>query len=667
MNDLTRLHGIGPTTLKRLHALGIHSVSDLLQHYPSRYEDFSQVLPIAEAPLDTAVSLKVQIKKIASRKSWQRRKFSLVNATVIDDSGELQVVWFNQNYIAEQLTVGMAIMLSGKIKQTKYGKQLVNPVFERAKADTVHTARIVPHYPTTYGLTQKQLRYFISQALTTALTKLLPEWLPQVLLDERHLLPYGEAIRSIHFPESDEICKQAKFRLGFDEVLLVQLVSLVLKRSLADETAVAIPISEPLLKQFTAQLPFTLTQGQRQAAWEIVKDLALNQPMNRLLEGDVGAGKTVVAAMAVYAVAKQGYEAVIMAPTEVLARQHWHKLTDLLKPLGIKVGIMTAQHKEATTAPVIVGTQALLTEIIQFPKLALAVIDEQHRFGVSQRQLLKQKSGLGVTPHLLSMTATPIPRTLALTAYGDLALSIIDELPSNRQPITTTVVTDDQRPTMYRHIAERIAAGDQVYVIAPRIEDEEGSEKTSVEREHVRLQKQFPDIKMAVLHGQLPAKTKVGLMDQFRAGDINLLISTTVIEVGVDVPNATVMVIENAEVFGLAQLHQLRGRVGRADQASYCYACTNSQQAGVIKRLEFFAQTSSGFTLAEYDLQRRGPGDVYGRDQSGFLNSFKVAKLSDHKLITLAQQAAQTLFPDLKKYPVIEQRVQTALERVHLE
>ncbi|MBI4407398.1 MAG: ATP-dependent DNA helicase RecG [Candidatus Kerfeldbacteria bacterium] len=663
MNDLAELHGIGPTALKRLHQLGIYSVTDLLQHYPSRYEDYSQVVPIAEAPLDTAISLKVQIKKMTSRNSWQRRRFSLVDATVADDSGTLKVVWFNQNYIAEQLTVGMVIMLSGKIKQTKYGKQLVNPVFERAKAETVHTARIVPHYPTTYGLTQKQLRYFMSQALT----KTVPEWLPQPLLDERQLLPYGEAIRSIHFPASDDTIEQAKFRLGFDEVLLVQLVSLVLKQSLAHETAVAIPIDEAALQQFTQQLPFTLTNGQRQAAWEMMKDLALSQPMNRLLEGDVGAGKTVVAAMAVYAVAKQGYEAVIMAPTEVLARQHWHKLTALLKPLGIKVGIMTAHHKEATTAPVVVGTQALLTEIIQFPKLALAVIDEQHRFGVAQRQLLKQKSGLGVTPHLLSMTATPIPRTLALTAYGDLALSIIDELPNNRQPITTTVVTEDERPAMYRHIAERIAAGDQVYVVAPRIEDEEGSEKTSVERERVRLEKQFPNIKMAVLHGQLPAKTKHSLMDQFHAGTLDLLISTTVIEVGVDVPNATVMVIENAEVFGLAQLHQLRGRVGRADKASYCYACTNSSQAGVIKRLQFFAQTSSGFTLAEYDLQRRGPGDVYGREQSGFLNSFKIAKLSDHKLITLAQQAAQSLFPDLSTYPVIQQRVQTALAQVHLE
>ncbi len=415
MNDLAGLHGIGPTTLKRLHQLGIHSVTDLLQHYPSRYEDFSQVLPIAAAPLDTAVSLKVQVKKIASRKSWQRRRFSLVEATVADDSDTLKVVWFNQNYIAEQLTVGMLIMLSGKVKQTKYGKQLVNPVFERAKAETVHTARIVPHYPTTYGLTQKQLRYFISQALVQPLT----DWLPQPLLDMHQLIPYQEAIRSIHFPESDAASSQAKFRLGFDEILLVQLVSLVLKQSLGHETAVAIPINEALLQKFTQQLPFTLTHGQRQAAWEIVKDLALTQPMNRLLEGDVGAGKTVVAAMAVYAVAKQGYEAVIMAPTEVLARQHWHKLAALLKPLGIKVGIMTAHHKEATTAPVVVGTQALLTQIIQFPKLALAVIDEQHRFGVEQRQLLKRNSGLGVTPHLLSKTSSRLARTLALTAHFD--------------------------------------------------------------------------------------------------------------------------------------------------------------------------------------------------------------------------------------------------------
>lgn len=633
---------------------------DLLHHYPSRYEDYSQLVTIAAAPLDTPVTLQVIIKKIASRNSWQRRRFSLVEATVTDDTGQLKVVWFNQTYIAEQLKVGLAVFLSGKIKQTKYGVQLVNPTFEKTKPATLHTARIVPHYPTTYGVTQKQIRYGISQALKKTP---LPEWLPTDLLTQYDLLPYAQAIQQIHFPDSYEQIDQAKRRLGFDELLLMQLVTLVLKQSLAKETASAIPIDEASLKKFTNQLPFTLTTGQKQAAWEIIQDLAKAQPMNRLLEGDVGAGKTVVAAMALYSVALHGYQAVIMAPTEVLALQHHHKLNNLLEPFQITVGLVTAHHRIDQQANIIVGTHALLTDSLQLPKLVLAVIDEQHRFGVKQRQLLKQKSGLGVTPHLLSMTATPIPRTLALTAYGDLSLSIIDELPSNRQPIKTTVVLEGERTTMYTHIAERIAAGEQVYVVAPRIEDEAESEKTSVEREYKRLQEHFPHITMAVLHGQLKSKAKAAIMVDFRSRKTALLITTTVIEVGVDVPNATVMVVENAETFGLAQLHQLRGRVGRSDKASYCYVCTDT----VSKRLQFFAKTSSGFTLAEYDLERRGPGDVYGKEQSGFLDNLKIAKLTDHALITTAQQAAQKIFPKLKHYPTVQQRLDAIVQQVHLE
>lgn len=659
MPDASGLHGVGPTILKRLATLGLRNQSDLVHHYPSRYDDFSQVVSIAEAPLDTAVTMKVTIKKIVSRNSWQRRRFTLVEATVADSTGQLKVVWFNQTYIAEQLKEGMVVMLSGKMKQTKYGKQLVNPTFEKAKAETVHTARIVPHYPTTYGITQKQLRYYISQVLTNH----FPDWLPREIIAQHELLDYDQAIHQIHFPESEDTLAEARRRLGFDELLLLQLIALQLRQSLAREKTVSIPIAEDVLQQFTQQLPFQLTTGQRQAAWEIVQDLAKAQPMNRLLEGEVGAGKTVVAAMALYTVAQHGYQAVMMAPTEVLAQQHYVKLTSLLEPLHLSVGIVTAHHRINVAAPIIVGTHALLTDSLPLPKLALAVIDEQHRFGVAQRQLLKQKSGLGITPHLLSMTATPIPRSLALTVYGDLALSIIDELPSNRKPIQTTVIVEGGREQMYQHVAERIQAGEQVYVVAPRIEDEAESEKTSVEREYKRLQAHFATVSMAVLHGQLKAKDKAAIMADFRAGKTSLLITTTVIEVGVDIPNATVMVVENAETFGLAQLHQLRGRVGRSDKVSYCYVCTDT----VSKRLEFFANTSSGFTLAEYDLDRRGPGDVYGKEQSGFLDNLKIAKLTDHVLITTAQQAAKQIFPNLKHYPTVQQRLNAIVQQVHLE
>ncbi len=658
------LKGIGPAVIKRLQALGITDLDDLRHHYPSRYHDFSIRVPIAEAPLDTAVTIQATVKKIGTRRSWQRRRFSLVNATVADESAELKVVWFNQNYIAEHLGIGTEVLLSGKIKQTKYGKQLVNPVFEKAKSDTMHTGRIVPHYPTTYRLTQKQLRFFISQALEQPCT----DWLPTNIVETYNLLPYQQALHTIHFPDDIAAVGPAKRRLAFDELLTMQLISLQLRASLEQEHAESLHLSPAEHAAFIQQLPFELTSSQQRVMQEIIDDLAKPQPMNRLLEGDVGAGKTVVAALALYVVAKRGLQAVLMAPTEVLAVQHYRKLIELLEPLGIEVGIMTAHHKVHTAADILVGTQALLTDHTLFSNLALAIIDEQHRFGVAQRQLLKQKSGLNTTPHLLSMTATPIPRTLALTAYGDLTLSIIDELPKNRVPIQTSLVTDSQRPDMYHNIQQQIQAGQQVYIVAPRIEEDTTSEKTSVEQEAKRIAEHFPQTKLGVLHGQLKAKEKQQIMDQFRRGQIAILVSTTVIEVGVDVPNATVMVIENAELFGLAQLHQLRGRVGRADKASFCFVCTPAQVTTTqLERLEFFANTRSGFALAEYDLERRGPGDVYGREQSGFLKTFKLAKLSDHTLLKQAQSAGQQLFPSLSQYPAIEERIARTLAQVHLE
>ncbi|MFA6475765.1 MAG: ATP-dependent DNA helicase RecG [Patescibacteria group bacterium] len=647
----------------RLAALGIHNTNDLLHHYPDRYEDYSTLVNIAEAPLDTAITIQAVIKKISSRKSWQRRQFSLVDATVTDNSGDIKVVWFNQNYITEQLKVGTAVMLSGKIKQTKYGKQLVNPVFEKAKQDTVHTGRLVPHYPTTYRLTQKHLRYLINQALA----KPILDWLPDTIIESNDLISSHEALRAIHFPETIKAVSRAKHRLAFDELLTMQLVSQSIKDTVVQEQAQPITIDQTILKDFTDHLPFILTNGQTQAITEIVQDLQKDTPMNRLLEGDVGAGKTVVAALAMYACAKAGYQAILMAPTEVLAQQHFDKLIQLFKPFNIPIGLITAHHKVYPTARLVVGTHALLTTKNTFPKLTLAIIDEQHRFGVSQRQSLQQKTDLKLTPHLLSMTATPIPRTLALTAYGDLSLSIIDELPKNRKPITTQLITNSTRAEMYKTIAEHIKKKQQIYIVAPRIAEDETSDKTSVEQEAKRVQAELPNAKLAVIHGQLKAKDKHAIMEQFRAGNIDILVSTTVIEVGVDVPNATVMVIENAEIFGLAQLHQLRGRVGRSDKASLCFVCTELTYPAVLKRLQFFVTHSSGFALAEYDLERRGPGAVYGQAQSGFLSHFKIAKLSDHKLVTQTQQVATQLYPDLDKYPNIQHKVQQVLDIIHLE
>lgn len=682
-NTVSSLRGVGPANAQRLKTLGIETVSDLIFYFPRTYDDFSTVMAVAEAPLDTLVTTQVTLTKIKTHGGWKHRRLTITEAVCQDQSGTIKVIWFNQSYIAEQLHPGDQIFLAGKIVQDKYGRHFTNPIFERVKPDTTHTARIVPRYPLTKGLTQKQLRYYIKQGLTLVqqgqLT--LTDWLPQSLQEQYDLIDLTQAVTHIHFPENEATLATARFRLGFDELLPIQLFVRLTKASLAQAQAIALPFRQSDIQGLVKALPFKLTQTQRKVGWEILQDLARATPMNRLLEGDVGAGKTVIAILAIYQVVQSGYQAVLMAPTELLAAQHWQTLCKLLEKTNVSIGLVTSHQREnfygeqssaqSHDMDIIVGTHSVLETNVPLPRVALVVIDEQHRFGVQQRQRLKERAKLAKNiPHLLSMTATPIPRSLALALYGDLDISILDELPPQRQGIQTQLVTTAQRASLYRKVRERIAAGEQVYIVAPKIRDEdmiESTEIASVEAALERWKNHVSGSRLAVLHGGLPPQVKRDVMTKFRHGLIDVLIATTVIEVGVDVPNATIMIIEKADCFGLAQLHQLRGRVGRSNKASYCYVCYDDTAPLALERLQFFTEHHSGFALAEYDLSTRGPGDVYGEEQSGYLTSLKIARLSDHHLLQTVTQAADALLPRLADYPTIQQRVQTFIKKVHLE
>ncbi|MDP3970236.1 MAG: ATP-dependent DNA helicase RecG [bacterium] len=693
-SPVTELHGVGPAVSKRLTHLGINFVYELLFHLPFKYDDFSIITPIDNCELDELVTIRGKVLKIKNRTSWKNRRLSITEAEIEDDTEKIKVIWFNQPYIAEQFKIGDELYLSGKITKSKYGKNLSNPVYERYKAETTHTARIVPKYHLTYGITHKQMRFFIKQALAlidSSDAQDLPDWIPQSIINNYDLLALSSALQKIHFPENWDDIEEAKYRLGFEELLLVQLFVLATKSELAAETAQSIDFNKEKFKDIISQLPFQLTNAQRKATWEIIQDLELSKPMNRLLEGDVGSGKTIVAALALYNVVLAGQQGAIMAPTEILAEQHYETISQLFANQNIEISLWTANNKKITsqrgvddkvndtdlsTADIVIGTHALIQKNANFKKLALAIVDEQHRFGVSQRKHLKEQSGnVTTTPHLLSMTATPIPRSLALTIYGDLELSILNELPAGRKKIITKSVPVEKKSAMYKFIRSKVELGEQVYVIAPRIEeadtDDESKvpedEVSSVTSEYKKLAKVFPKLKLAILHGKLPASEKKQTMEAFNSGKIDILISTTVVEVGVDVPNATIIVIEGADRFGLAQLHQLRGRVGRSNKQSYCFVCTDNENNNSNKRLHFFSTNSDGFKLAEYDLKVRGPGDVYGKSQSGYLTHFKVADLSNKKQVKQTQVAAREIFQELQKYPEVKKRLEKFVQQLHLE
>ena len=656
------LKGVGPKTAERFEKLGILTLSDLLCHYPRRYLDFSKPYSIAEAPSDTECVVKAEVfAKPGGRILPGGRRMERITAG--DDVSSLEVTWFNNPYAVQKLELGQEYYFQGIVTGGMLRRQMVNP---QVRTDAqVASSPFEAVYPQTEGLTSSAIAKCVRQLLPHV--ELLPDPLPPGMLKKYRLLPKADAVRAIHCPASEEEAFAARRRLIYEELLVLQLGIGRMKNHGAASTGA--PMQKADASPFWDALPFSPTGAQRRAVEEILTDMAGETSMNRLLQGDVGSGKTLVAAAAIWACIRAGYQAALLAPTEILASQHAENLNRLLAPFGMRVALLTGGMKAAprrTTlaairddeADLIVGTHAILSEGVAFARLGLAVVDEQHRFGVRQRGLLAEKAA---NPHLLVMSATPIPRTLGLLMYGDLDISILDELPPGRKPVKTRCITGKKRADLYGFLDREIGAGRQVYIVCPAIEDAGGSGLNAVKSYYEDIAKALlPDRRVGLMHGRLKPKEKAEVMEDFKAGRLDALVSTTVIEVGVDVPNATVMVIENAERYGLSALHQLRGRVGRGAAESWCFLVSDNASESVQKRLRFLCSTSDGFAVAQYDLETRGPGDFFGSRQHG-LPTLQVADLmNDTRTLHAAQSEAAAL---LAADPLLERPEHALLAR----
>ncbi|TSC74799.1 MAG: ATP-dependent DNA helicase RecG [Parcubacteria group bacterium Gr01-1014_44] len=767
-----KLPFVGSKNLPRLNKLGIKTIKDLLWHFPHRYEDYRRQVPAEEIrEPGEMISLQGEIIKITTTSLWRRR--SVTEAFIQDHSGVVRAVWFNQPYLETSLPLETRVCLSGKTSLDKHGLYLSNPSYEKlfftsnqklATSDQVHTGRLVPIYPETEGITSKYLR-FLLKPLLPAMTG-IADPLPEHVLKKHNFPSLETAVKSIHFPDSPEEAETARERMAFEELFLFQLRSIANRRQNLRQKAPVIKFEPEAVKALVESLPFELTGDQKVAAFEILKDLEKKYPMNRLLNGDVGSGKTVVALVAAYQTIRHQKQVVFMAPTEILAQQHFQTITSLLGNAkyqttgksvipptldprlvarefssgsmtdfpNLKIGLLTGsearfsykdtekkiskklmQSKIASgEIDILIGTHAVIQKDIKFKNLALVILDEQHRFGVVQRAALLRSSGASADakaladrsegqalsstiPHLLSMTATPIPRTLALTIYGDLDISLIKEKPKNRKKIITKVMAKNREEQAYQFLEKEVRAGRQIFVVCPRIELSDPKEiiKTkhpqnkmnvlwaevkAVTAEYEKLsQKIFPQFKIAMLHGKMPARSGRGLasggkpskeqvMKDFKDGKIDILVSTSVVEVGVDIPNASVMLIENAERFGLAQLHQFRGRVGRAEHQSHCLL-VNGGNSFENKRLKALENCDDGFKLAEEDLKQRGPGEFTGQKQSG-MPDLAMASLTNLELIKKARLEAKLLLkenPSLSSYPLLKTQLAKFQKIRHFE
>lgn len=642
----------------RLQKLGIEKVEDFLYHIPFRYEDFSLISKISQVQPGEIVTIKGRVDEIKNQyiKKWK----TLQRATISDDSGTINVVWFNQPYLTKSINPGDEISLSGKITLDKNKPAMTAPDYEIIfNNQTIHTGRLVPVYPETRGISSKWIRRQVYSLLDNLSE--INEYLPQNVLQKNDLMNITKAIETIHFPDSLENAQKARERLAFNELLNLQLSSLVRKKAWEKKTIKTpweIGKNKKLVLQFIKSLSFDLTNAQINAVDDILKDLESEKPMNRLLEGDVGSGKTIVATVAAYVAFLNGFQTAFMAPTEILANQHFKTTKSLLSKLGIKVQIATGSSKKVDQDfDVIIGTHALVYSKVKFKKLGFIVIDEQQRFGVEQRAILREK---GQDPHLLTMTATPIPRTVALTMYGDLDLSVLDEMPKGRKLIKTWLVPPSKRDGAYRWIEEKVVENkDQAFIVCPFIEESESMVTVkAATKEFEKLKTEtFPNLKLGLMHGKMKAAEKEAVLKDFREGNIDILVSTPVVEVGIDIPNATIMVIEEAERFGLAQLHQLRGRVGRGTKESFCLLFTGSKNPLTLQRLKSVETIFSGATLAELDLKLRGPGQLFGTMQHGVPN-LKVASFSDFDLIEKTKRQALELFKNLDEYPDLKKKIE---------
>ena len=714
---LEALPSVGPKFWQKFKRLGLTNVRDLLFNFPVRYEDFSEIYRIGDLEPGQQATIQGIVEEVDTRHTW-KKNLTIVEARIRDESGSIRAVWFNQPYVKNVLRPGKLANFSGKVSVSEEDIYLSHPTYELVSfRETRHTARLVPIYPETKGLTSKGIRFVVQPVLANL--EPLTDWLPEEIRKSRDYPALEKALHNIHFPDRMEDAERAQKRFAFEDLFLLQLLNLRQKLKLAREKAPAIEIELPELKKLLGYLPFELTFSQKRSFWEVAQDMAKPRPMNRLLQGDVGSGKTAVAALAAIVAARKGFQTAVMAPTEVLAKQHFETFRKLLKRLPPDkqpvLAIMTAHQNKIVyesdleseikkkelqlavrkgEAKIIIGTHALIQKSVSFKKLGLVVIDEQHRFGVEQRSKLTQATGSparkksvsesqNILPHFLSMSATPIPRTLMLTVFGDLDISTIDELPAGRKPILTKIVSPENRNKAYGFIKSQIQKGRQAFVICPRIDPPESDpnkkpdarqaklwEVKSVKEEYQKLKERiFPELKVTMLHGQLKSAEKEQVMNDFRKGKTDILVSTSVIEVGVDVPNATIMMIEGADRFGLAQLYQFRGRVGRGEHQSFCFLFTDSESRSTALRLKAIVTAKNGFELAERDLELRGPGEFIGQKQTG-LPDTAMRGLQDGALIRDSRQAAVEILkkdPSLKNFPLLKAKTDEFQVRIHLE
>ncbi len=697
---LGELHGVGPRFVSKLKKLGVTTVRDLLWHFPSRYEDWSSVAKIAELKPGDLKTVRGRVEKIEVKKAWRRRML-IVEADIADDSGSIKAIWFNQPYVKNILKPETVANFAGKTAIRNGKLYLSNPTYELAGPleETKHTGRLVPIYPETKGLTSKGLRFLTLPILENA--EPADEFLPEKTLKANRLPEINRALKSIHFPTKLSEAENARRRFAFEDLFLLQLNNINLRSTLLKQTAPQIKVANDRIKKLISGLPFELTSSQSKALKEILTDLSAKHPMNRLLQGDVGSGKTIVAGLAAVVTAENGRQAALMAPTEILARQHYRTLLKFFGDSGIGIGLLVSKEARASYGEglesgfaktdalkqlasgdikILVGTHALIQSSVRFANLSLIIVDEQHRFGVAQRAALsggEQK----VVPHFLSMSATPIPRTLMMTIFGDLDVSLIPELPKGRKEIITKIVAPENRNKAYGFIKGQIQRGRQAFVICPRIEPSESEylltaeeekklEIKSVKEEFDKLSKRiFPELKVGMLHGKMPAKEKEEIMKKFSSGEIDLLVSTSVVEVGVDVPNATIMMIEGADRFGLSQLYQFRGRVGRGEHQSFCFLFSEAGSRSGYSRLNSLLTAKNGFELAEEDLKIRGPGEFLGHEQAG-MPDIAMRSLNNLELVKATREAAEDVLrssPGLKEYPRLRAKLKDFSNDIHLE